>query len=273
MKFDSYQRFIRSDLYKMCLNAETNKQPLPHAGDHLDDGLNTGISCASYSKLKKSLSNAEDRRRKSLLPWHRKIRCKSRDRADDFQTQKNGSDFIGPGLISNVKDTIGSRSSLSRFKNCSENVFKLILIFHSFDAAISCTARFKTDANENASLLCRIILNNGATTIVPTSDTVMTRQLLERLLEKRGFFFQNFEAFFSGSSQPIDLDAPSTIIAAKEVCIQQRVIFKIDLPNRKVISVKSKPCKTLGEVVYPILQKYNYQMDLIEVCISMFNIR
>lgn len=36
MKFDSYQRFIRSDLYKNCLQAEEKDQPLPYGAESLD---------------------------------------------------------------------------------------------------------------------------------------------------------------------------------------------------------------------------------------------
>ena len=84
MKFDSYQRFIKSDLYKSCLEAETKNQPIPYSAEQLDPFLRTSsIPNLTSSKLKKSLSNAEDRRRKSLLPWHRKTRSKSKDRSDD----------------------------------------------------------------------------------------------------------------------------------------------------------------------------------------------
>lgn len=53
-------------------------------GTHFDAGLSVRptTSTATPSKLKKSLSNAEDRRRKSLLPWHRKNRSKSKDRGE-----------------------------------------------------------------------------------------------------------------------------------------------------------------------------------------------
>lgn len=47
--------------------------------------------------------------------------------------------------------------------------------------------------------------------------------------------------------------------------IEQRVVFKLDLPNRKVISVKSKTCKVLSEVLRPILHKYNYRLELVLV--------
>lgn len=62
-----------------------------------------------YFQLKKSLSNAEDRRRKSLLPWHRKLRSKSRDRCfedDEDESLKNGQTNDGE------QDVKGSNSSL-----------------------------------------------------------------------------------------------------------------------------------------------------------------
>lgn len=42
------------------------------------------------------------------------------------------------------------------------------------------------------------------------------------------------------------------------------MVFKLDLPNKKVISVKSKTCKVLSEVLRPILHKYNYRLDLVQ---------
>ena len=43
MKFDSYQRFIRSDLYKNCLQAEEKEQPLPYGAENLDAQLKTNF--------------------------------------------------------------------------------------------------------------------------------------------------------------------------------------------------------------------------------------
>lgn len=61
------------------------------------------------------------------------------------------------------------------------------------------------------------------------------------------------------------MDVVSKELAGNEVFIEQRVVFKLDLPNRKVISVKSKPCKLLYEVLRPILHKYNYRLDMVHV--------
>lgn len=44
MKFDSYQRFIRSDLYKKCIEAEAKNQPLPYPAEQLDEVLITNLA-------------------------------------------------------------------------------------------------------------------------------------------------------------------------------------------------------------------------------------
>lgn len=270
MKFDSYQRFTRSDLYKTCLDAEARNLPLPYPAEQLDPMLRITIQQApsTITKLKKSLSNAEDRRRKSLLPWHRKARCKSKDREEIKESMKNStssSNTLKHNSNHSIPDIHSSRSSLS-----------------SFDATISKISSFDEDTRSS---LCRVILSNGATTIIQTKLNETIRELVERLLDKRGITFHAYEAFLSGTSkvsvkenlkiesstnwkfsnqQPMDLDGLSTQLSGNEVMIEQRVVFKLDLPNKKVISVKSKTCKVLSEVLRPILHKYSYRLDLVQ---------
>lgn len=260
MKFDSYQRFIRSDIYKSCQTAESQKQPLPYPAEQLDAGLriipfDNKSAASTSSKLKKSLSNAEDRRRKSLLPWHRKTRCKSKDRSEESNSTVAAADVgrLKPSDRSQ-SDIHSSRSSLS-----------------SFDAAISSRQNNNNESADEAhakSSLCRCILADGATTIVQTKPTESVHDLIDRLLEKRGISYQAYEGFIAGTNKPIDLEQPSNQIAGKEVLIEQRVVFKLDLPNRKIISVKSKPCKALGDVLRPILHKYNYRLELVTVSVA-----
>lgn len=279
MKFDSYQRFIRSDLYKQCLTAEQQKQPLPYPGNQLDPNLRTAIetqenanavstttATATAMKLKKSLSNAEDRRRKSLLPWHRKTRCKSKDRNEEFlrnEPNKNAATVTmnNVNLTTNINqsqnDIHSSRSSLS-----------------SFDAVISFRPNGGVSPIEDSpsrSSLCRVILTDGATTIVQTRHHESIRTLIDRLLEKRGIVYEAYEGFVAGTNKPIDLNMPSSSVAGKEVLIEQRIAFKLDLPNKKIISVKCKPCKLLNEVLKPILQKYNYRLESVTVSESFAN--
>lgn len=56
MKFDSYSRFIRSDLYKACLSAEKRKQSLPLSNESLDERLLTINSANNTSKVREILN-------------------------------------------------------------------------------------------------------------------------------------------------------------------------------------------------------------------------
>lgn len=270
MKFDSYQRFIRSDLYKSCLAAEQQKQALPYPGHQLDPKLRITVdtyekapvpppSSSSSTKLKKSLSNAEDRRRKSLLPWHRKTRSKSKDRNEENQQNEAHKHSHDPH----------SHSSNAHMNQSQNDIHSSRSSLSSFDAVMSSRANgtMSPDGEDSPprSSLCRIILSDGATTIVQTRYHESIRTLVDRLLEKRGIFYEAYEGFVAGTSKPIDLNVASTSVAGKEVLIEQRVVFKLDLPNKKIISVKSKPSKLLSEVLRPILQKYNYQLELVTV--------
>ncbi|XP_061388839.1 regulator of G-protein signaling loco [Musca vetustissima] len=244
MKFDSYQRFLRSELYKQCLQAEKKGKSLPYSGDNLDDLLKTtNFSESASLKLKKSASNAEEGRpRRSLLPWHRKTRSKSRDQIaqDNNKESSNSKSQSSHGLKPNAIH--GSASSLT-----------------SFDALT-----FNNNMAPND--LCRIKFPDGATTMVQLKTQETVAELVERLMEKRSIRYQFFDVTIKGPpSKSVDLKSLAKELANKEVEIEQRVAFKLDLPIPKVISVKSKPRKQLYEVVRPILQRYHINPELVEV--------
>ncbi|XP_016983083.1 regulator of G-protein signaling loco isoform X3 [Drosophila rhopaloa] len=261
MKFDSYQRFIRSDLYKSCVDAEQKNQPLPYSGMDLDELLKTNFHLAASSKLKKSASNAEDRRRKSLLPWHRKTRSKSRDRAEimaDLQhTLMPAPPLPPPALLTSASlKLVCGQNSLSDLHSSRSSL-------SSFDAGTAPSGQGASA--ESVCSLCRVILTDGATTIVQTRAGETVGELVERLLEKRNLVYPYYDIVFQGTTKSIDVQQPSQMLAGKEVLIERRVAFKLDLPDPKVISVKSKPKKQLHEVIRPILSKYNYKMEQVQV--------
>lgn len=269
MKFDSYQRFTRSDLYKSCVTAEAEKQPLPYPANTLDPSLRTTTitnakspAANAVSKLKKSLSNAEDRRRKSLLPWHRKTRCKSKDRHEEF-LPSNSCNSLKKSFTMLASHTSHTHQSHNDIHSSRSSLSSFDAVISSRNGTISPNA--SGDDSPPRSSLCRVILTDGATTIAQTRHHENIRDLVDRLLEKRGIFYNAYDGFVSGTNKAIDLSMASTTLAGKEVLIEQRVVFKLDLPNKKIISVKSKPCKLLSEVLKPILQKYNYQLDSVTV--------
>uniref|UniRef100_A0A1B6DR03 Regulator of G-protein signaling loco n=1 Tax=Clastoptera arizonana TaxID=38151 RepID=A0A1B6DR03_9HEMI len=228
MKFDSYPRFIKSELYKECLLREISGEALP-LPDKLDSGLQLHRNSPlhkCHTKLKKSRSDAEDRRRKTLLPWSRKSRCKSRDHSASNQDDS--------------ESVCSSRSSLA-----------------SWDLT--------------SSSLCRVILPDGATAVVQIKPPQTVRQLILRLLEKRALRYTNFQVLISGLNKVVALDEDATTLGGQEVRVEDRVIFKLDLPNRKTIAVKSKQSKTLAQVLRPILHKYGYKLEMVTLCLMSEN--
>ncbi|XP_014249405.1 regulator of G-protein signaling loco isoform X2 [Cimex lectularius] len=224
MKFDSYPRFIKSDLYKECVVRVLAGEELPVSTENSD--LQLSIA-QSHPKLKKSRSDADDRRRKSLLPWTRKARAKSRDRGNSYE-QDNSS-------------VSSSRSSLT-----------------TWDVPLSTG-------------LCRVVLPDGSTAVVHTRPNHTVRHLITRLLDKRALCYSDFHIINSYLNKTVPLDEDASVLSGQEVKIERRVSFRLDLPNRKTVAVKSKQCKTLSQVLRPILNKYGYKLEMVTLCLMSEN--
>lgn len=261
MKFDCYQRFLKSDIYKQCLQAEKKGKPLPYNGDNLDELLKTtNFSESASSKLKKSASNAEEgRRRRSLLPWHRKAnhaRSKSRDRiAIDKANNENVS--------TNVPATAAIPSTKAQL-TVSDNIWKQSVSIHGSKSSL---ASFEAiPVGELNSNFCRVKFPDGATTITQIKPDETVAQMVERLFEKRNISYAFYDVSITGPPvKAVDLQSLAQELSRKEIEIEQRVAFKLDLPTPKVISVKCKPRKQLYEVIRPILQKYDINPEVVTV--------
>ncbi|XP_066157903.1 regulator of G-protein signaling loco isoform X1 [Euwallacea fornicatus] len=245
IKFDSYPRFLKSELYKRCSGGDVYT---PAFDVRLALHNDVPQLATPQSKLKKSLSNAEDRRRKSLLPWHRKTsssRSKSRERNE---TQKSWDGVLtvpereeGRRLLS-TSDIHSSHSSLT-----------------SLDLAASQVDNIRQEETRTA--LCRVLLTNGSTTVVQIKEGDTIQQLIDRLLEKRGLTYSSYEVYTNKHPKSLDSGESSGKLAGCEVTVEQRVIFKLDLPNKKIISVKSKYTKIIVDVLRPILHKYKFALE------------
>lgn len=157
------------------------------------------------NKLKKSLSNAEDRRRKSLLPWHRKNRSKSKDRGESEYNQKKTEDSKVEETNVNVKNTDihSSKSSLTSLdlaitSSMQVNNYLIIPLGYSLMSLLF-QESVKGSQDELHCItrgpLCRINLNNGTTTIVAIKESEIIQELINRHLQKRGLTYSAFEVF------------------------------------------------------------------------------
>ena len=200
------------------------------------------------------------------MPWHRKTRSKSRDRVDLLceensvtnESSDGSSNGLNTLLVPSCKLALLSSTLPPQTKPTLENI-------DTQTQSLRSSLPTSLKAGETGCSLCRVKFYDGATTIVQIKPNETIQQLVERVLEKRGLRYKLYEVVIKGNSKAIDLQASTQEIAGEEVEIEQRVTFKLYLPDPKVISVKSKPKKYLHEVVRPILQKYNYDLDNVHV--------
>jgi len=114
--------------------------------------------------------------------------------------------------------------------------------------------------------LTRVIFPDLATTVVSTTTGESIRALVSRLLAKRGLRLTSFDVFSSKEEgKPLDLSEDCALLHCTEVCVEARVLFRLELPSHKSIGVKAKQGKTVAEVLQPILLQYGWNVPEVEV--------
>ncbi|XP_011707290.1 PREDICTED: regulator of G-protein signaling loco [Wasmannia auropunctata] len=272
MKFDSYPRFLRSELYRACLEAGSAVVDTEDCDLHLTSSPSV--------KLKKSHSDAEDRCRKSLLPWNRKNRSKSKDRGEsEYNKAPSRSETIYKSFTVIKRETEGNNNedSVSISSSRSSLASWDLALRQSFTKSVSsCDGQTneKRDARSKCTGLCRVILPDGSTTVVTTSQTESIKDVVTRLLDKRALRFSNYDVLILATDEMVDTKCFSSVLAGQEVEVVLTKVLKVELPSRRIISVIAHKGKTLKEVLRPLLNKYGFNLDLISIwsegrCIPM----
>ncbi|KAG7153808.1 Regulator of G-protein signaling loco-like, partial [Homarus americanus] len=258
MKFDSYSRFLKSSLYNDCVSRDMRGQTLPYPGDEtLDPDLRIAQE-DSHVKLKKSRSDADERRRKSLLPWNRKDRSKSKDRGEaEYRRRKKHNQRNTSDSSSIRSDISGSRTSL--------NSSDLPLGRRALSKESLTSGDFGSFSGSECYSRCRVILPDLSNSVVAVRNDESIQVLLTRLLERRGLSYSTFDVYQHKTDKLMDKSEDSSMLGGMEVRLEQRIIFRLDLPNRKTVCVKAKPNKVTNDVLKPILLKYGYKLDLMFV--------
>ncbi|XP_053632636.1 regulator of G-protein signaling loco isoform X3 [Cherax quadricarinatus] len=258
MKFDSYSRFLKSSLYQDCVSRDMRGQTLPYPGD---DSLDPDLRIAqedSHVKLKKSRSDAEERRRKSLLPWNRKDRSKSKDRGEaEYRRRKKQNQRNTSDSSSIRSDISGSRTSL--------NSSDLPLGRRALSKESLTSGELGSLSGSEGYSRCRVILPDLSNSVVAVRNDESIQALLTRLLDRRGLAYSTFDVYQHKTDKLLDKNEDSSVLGGMEVRLEQRIIFRLDLPNRKTVCVKAKPNKVTNDVLKPILLKYGYKLDLMFV--------
>nr|XP_012146955.1 PREDICTED: regulator of G-protein signaling loco isoform X2 [Megachile rotundata] len=256
MKFDSYPRFLRSDLYRRCV--ETGSSVIG------TDDCDLNLTSSPSVKLKKSHSDAEDRCRKSILPWNRKNRSKSKDRGEtEYNKTPSRNETIYKSFTTMKREAEGNNNDDSISISSSRSSLA------SWDLALR--QSFHKHSNETREVrakctgLCRVILPDGSTTVVPTSQTESIKDVVTRLLDKRALRYSNYDVLILATDETIETKYPSSVLAGQEVEVVPTKVLKVELPSRRVITVVAHKGRTLKEVLRPLLNKYGFNLDTITV--------
>ncbi|XP_058804018.1 regulator of G-protein signaling loco isoform X2 [Phymastichus coffea] len=266
MKFDSYPRFLRSDIYRRCLEyGHDPEDSTPEDGDLI-------LTNSPSLKIRKSRSDVEDRNRKSILPWHRKNRSKSKDRGEsEYNKTPNRGEKIYKSFSTIQRDNEGNNNdedNVSVSSSRSSLASWDLALRQSFTKHSSCEGQSNDNRDALGSKctgLCRVILPDGSTTVIPTNHSDSVRDVLTRLLDKRALRYANYDVIVLTTDELINLKHPSSVLASQEVEVVPTKVIKVDLPSRRVISVVAHKGKTLKEVLKPLLNKYGFKLELVTI--------
>ncbi|XP_050679426.1 regulator of G-protein signaling loco-like [Leptidea sinapis] len=210
MKFDSYPRFLRSGVHAECARADLRGLPPPYGA--APGAAPAPVSPDNSTKIKKSMSNASERRRSgagSLLPW--RLRAASRER--DTGPAPDNAPMAQVPQVPQV--------------------------------AAGCS-------------LCRVVLPDGATSVVGVEQGVSVRRLVDRLLQRRKLPVHTYVVLLpdqEGESREVQLDGPSSALGGRCAVVERRCVVRVALGSR-CVAVRARPERRLRHVLRPLLTRY-----------------
>ncbi|KAM6222004.1 regulator of G-protein signaling 12 [Rhynchocyon petersi] len=262
MKFDSYARFLKSQLYQECVLAEVEGRPLPDAhqvpsspaskhsvgSDH--SNLSTPKKLSSKSKSGRSLNedlveeDSEKKRKGAFFSWSR-----NRSTGRSQKKKDHGDHPHAPPLHANGglcrRESQGSSSSTG-----------------SLDLAEACRA---LAPEQEKAKHCRVHLPDGTACMVPVRAGTSIKEALAGLCERHGINGAAVDLFLVGGDKPLVLQQDSSILESRDLRLEKRTLFRLDLvPINRSVGLKAKPTKPVTEVLRPVVAKYGLDLrDLV----------
>lgn len=211
MKFDCYQRFLKSDIYKECVSLELQGKPLPYESDTLTK---------SEDNFKSSQLNTIKPKKRSFIPWHRIKSSKAekqllkqlnpkqtyiRQPKEDALKMRPRSAYdltSNSSYSANRSDLTGSQSSIAS----SEPIGKQNAILSKSSQSINKSTTNPMNGHhchDDNCHLFRVIFPDHSQAVVPLMEGQKIGQTIEKLLRKRSLNYSAFDAFISGSDKVI----------------------------------------------------------------------
>ncbi|XP_057628267.1 regulator of G-protein signaling 12 isoform X4 [Chionomys nivalis] len=267
MKFDSYTRFLKSQLYQECVLAEVEGRTLPDsqqvpsspASKHSVSSDHSNVSTpkkqlSGKSKSGRSLNedvgdeDCEKKRKGAFFSWSR---SRSTGRS---QKKKDHGDHAHDALHANGglcrRESQGSVSSTG-----------------SLDLSDAC--RTSALERDKAAKHCCVHLPDGTSCVVAVKSGFSIKEILSGLCERHGINGAAVDLFLVGGDKPLVLHQDSSILATRDLRLEKRTLFRLDLvPINRSVGLKAKPTKPVTEVLRPVVAKYGLDLGSLLVRLS-----
>ncbi|XP_073959756.1 regulator of G-protein signaling loco-like [Choristoneura fumiferana] len=106
--------------------------------------------------------------------------------------------------------------------------------------------------------LCRVVLPDGASSVVGVDAALSVRQLVERLLQRLNLPCPNYDVIIrddQGECTTIDPCSPSTVLSGREATVERRCVVRVEVAGR-VVAVRCRPQRRAAHVLRPVLRRY-----------------
>ncbi|XP_057215454.1 regulator of G-protein signaling 14 isoform X1 [Triplophysa rosa] len=227
MKFDSYTRFVRSQLYQSCMLANVEGRPLPGP-----DSRGKLLTSARHTSTSPKEQVKADSRNKEWL----KVKPSTAE-ADDVVERRKAKD-----KRKEKRESWGEPSFSSKTALRSSEAEKLV-------------AR---SAEGKADKYCCVFLPDGTASLTPARPGLTVRDMLTGVCEKRGLPLSDIIIYLHGKDkQPLSLDQDSSVLKDQQVFLELRVTFAVKVAfTGKTMAVVVKSNKMLQDALAAMLNKY-----------------
>lgn len=291
MKFDCYQRFLKSDLFTESLTAEKNGKAYPcqemtgsksprsrfrgrsksrdrnrvfHAKKmYVTTSPTLGRNKNDNTEDAVNKEEMDEKKRKSLLPWQKaKLRNSERHRSS------SRSPVLQERNLNHRRSERADKRKQRGSDTSAETYASDASAERSFDRltseeGISSTelSSFLIQEDDDTCQFCRVTLPNSSTTVLKTADDETVGEVVRRLMEKHGLIATAVDVFLEDNNQIVDLKTKFSNLRCKKIRVEKRIILRLELPSRKVVAVKSAPTLRCDEVLAPVLKRYGFDIQ------------
>uniref|UniRef100_A0A8C7JTM9 Regulator of G-protein signaling 14 n=1 Tax=Oncorhynchus kisutch TaxID=8019 RepID=A0A8C7JTM9_ONCKI len=261
MKFDSYTRFVRSQLYQSCMLANVEGRPLPELGPRSKSTATrktAGTDIPSHSDRPKADQKPKEKPKvkpgKSLpldldegaekrkgAPQNKLTREKGQEKRGSW-----GAELADHAAV--LQSTARSGSLLSAAEKFEKE-------------------RWRAGQAEK---YCCVFLPDGTASLAPARPGLSIRTMLTGLCEKRGLPLSDVIIYLQGKDKkPLSLDQDSSVLKEQQVFLELRVTFAVEIVSTgKTVGIVVKSSKSLQEALTPVLQKQRLRPQDVIVTMS-----